>query len=243
VANESNRGLRAARADQYVLSLEHLLDADLKVRLEAFSKRYRDYPASVDRPYLVLANTGGGFGGADENFASFGFDELVSAGTGNARGVEFLVQKKLSDIPLYGLISVTLMRTTFTGLDGIERPGAFDQRTLINISGGYRFDERWEASMKFRFASGQPYTPFNTNGTQDVSAYNALRLQNANSLDLRVDRRWNFSTWNLIAYLDIQNVYNNKFSGGVRWNAREQRAEFDESSIGILPSIGISVEF
>jgi hypothetical protein len=243
VANERNRALSAARADQYILSLEHLLGSDLKVRVEAFSKHYRDYPASVDRPYLVLANTGGGFGGADENFASFGFDKLVSAGTGKAHGVEFLAQKKLSDVPLYGLISVTLMRTTFAGLDGIERSGAFDQRTLINISGGYRFDERWEASMKFRFASGQPYTPFNANGTQGVQAYNALRLKDAHSLDLRVDRRWNFRNWNLIAYLDIQNVYNNKFSGSVRWNAREQRAEFDESSIGILPSIGISVEF
>jgi TonB dependent receptor-like, beta-barrel/Carboxypeptidase regulatory-like domain/TonB-dependent Receptor Plug Domain len=243
VANEQNRGLRAARTDQYILSLEHLLDADLKIRLEGFYKRYRDYPASVNRPYLVLANTGGGFGGTDENFASYGFDELVSAGTGSARGVEFLIQKKLSDIPLYGLLSVTLIQTTFVALDAVERPGAFDQRAIMNVSGGYRFDERWEASMKFRFASGQPYTPFNADGTQNISAYNSLRLKNAHSLDLRVDRRWNFSTWNLIAYLDIQNVYNNKFSGGVRWNAREQRAEFNESSIGILPSIGISVEF
>ena len=97
--------------------------------------------------------------------------------------------------------------------------------------------------MKFRFASGQPYTPFKANGTQDVAAYNSLRLKNAHSLDLRVDRRWNFAAWNLITYIDIQNVYNNKFSGEVRWNAREQQAEFDESAIGILPSIGISAEF
>jgi hypothetical protein len=243
VANERNRGLRAARADQHVLSIEHLLDADLRLRVEGFFKSYGDYPASLDRSYLVLANTGGGFGGADENFASFGFDELASTGTGRSQGVELLLQKKMSEIPLYGLVSITLMKTTFSAKDGIERPGAFDQRALINFSGGYRFDERWEASMKFRFASGQPYTPFNANGTQDVSAYNSRRVKSVHSLDFRVDRRWNFSAWNLIAYIDIQNVYNNKFSGSVRWNAREQKAEFDESAIGILPSIGISAEF
>jgi hypothetical protein len=243
VANESNRGLRAARADQYILSVEHLFAADLRLRLEGFLKRYRDYPASLDRPYLVLANTGGGFGGADENYASFGFDRLVSAGTGYSRGVELLLQKKMSEVPLYVVLSITGMRTVFTPTDGVERPGAFDQRAIINLSGGYRFDERWEASMKFRFASGQPYTPFNANGTQDVSAYNSLRLKNVHSLDVRVDRRWNFTGWNLIAYIDIQNVYNNKFSGSVRWNAREQRAQCDESAIGILPSIGISAEF
>lgn len=242
-ANETNKTLRAARADQYIVGVEHLLQADLKVRVEAFTKRYREYPASLDRRYLVLANTGGGFGGSDENFASFGLDNLVSAGTGNSVGMELLIQKKLSEIPLYGLMSVSVTETRFTSLDGVERPGAFDQRVLVNLTGGYRFNERWEASMKFRFATGQPYTPFNPDGTQNVAAYNSLRVKNAHSLDLRVDRRWNFTSWNLIAYLDIQNVYNNKFSGGTRWNAREQRAEFNDSSIGILPSIGVSAEF
>lgn len=243
VANEANSNLLPARVHQYIISAEHLLTPDVKVRLEGFYKRYDNYPASLDRPYLVLANTGGGFGGADENFSSFGFDHLVSAGTGRSYGTELLVQKKLSDTPIYGLLSVTLMRTWFTGLDGIERPGLFDQRALLNVSGGYQFDERWEASMKFRFASGQPYTPFKSNGSQDIAAYNSMRLKSAHSLDVRVDRRWNFSSWNLITYVDIQNVYNNKFSGNVRWNAREQKAEFDESAIGVLPSIGISAEF
>ena len=132
--------------------------------------------------------------------------------------------------------------TRFTALDGIERPGAFDQQILITLSAGYRFDERWEASTKFRFASGQPYTPFNPNGTQNVTAYNSLRVKSAHSLDIRVDRRWSFTTWNLVAYIDVQNVYNNKFTGAVRWNAREQRVESDENGIGILPSIGVSAE-
>jgi hypothetical protein len=166
----------------------------------------------------------------------------VSEGKGRSFGIEFLAQKKLSEIPLYGIASLTLSKTRFTGLDGVERPSAFDQQVLITLSGGYRFDERWEGSAKFRFASGQPYTPFNSNGTQNVASYNSGRVKSAHSLDVRVDRRWNFSTWNLIAYIDIQNIYNNKFAGQVRWNAREQKAEFDESSIGLLPTIGVSAE-
>lgn len=243
VANQANRNLKATRANQYIAGVEHLVRPDLKLRAEVFVKDYFDYPASINRPYLVLANTGGGFGGSDENFASFGLDNLSSAGKGRSLGVEILAQKKLSEIPLYGLVSITLSNTQFTALDGIERPGAFDQQFIINLSGGYRFDERWEASAKFRFASGQPYTPFNADGTQNVAAYNSQRVKNAHSLDIRVDRRWNFSTWNLIAYIDIQNVYNNKFAGTVRWNARERKAETNESSIGLLPSIGVSAEF
>jgi hypothetical protein len=243
VANPENRRMKATRADQYILGVEHLLRTDLKVRLEGFLKEYGNYPASVTRPYLVLANTGGGFGGAEDNFASFGLDPLVSEGTGRSYGVELLLQKKLSEIPLYGLASVTLSRNAFTALDGIERSGAYDQQVILNLTAGYQFDARWEASMKFRFATGRPYTPFTSTGTQNVSEYNSLRVPAGHGLDIRVDRRWNFSSWNLIAYVDIQNIYNNKGSGTVRWNAREQQVESNENAIGILPSIGVSAEF
>jgi hypothetical protein len=242
VANASNRRLTHVRADQFIFGVEHLIRDDLRFRIEGFSKIYSNYPASLERQYLVLANTGGGFGGSDENFASFGLDELVSWGKGRALGVEFLLQKKLSDIPLYGLASLTLSQSRFTSVDGVERPGAFDQKLILNLSAGYRFDEKWEASMKFRYASGHPFTPFNTNGTQNVALYNSELTSPIHSLDIRVDRRWNFESWTLITYVDIQNIYNNKHSGSVRWNAREQRVEMDESSIGILPSIGVSAE-
>lgn len=242
VANEANRSLTHVRADQFILGVEHLIREDLRFRIEGFSKIYSNYPASLARQYLVLANTGGGFGGSDENFASFGLDELVSWGKGRALGVEFLLQKKLSDIPLYGLASLTLSQSRYTSIDGVERPGTFDQELILNLSAGYKFDEKWEASMKFRYASGHPFTPFNTNGTQNVALYNSELTSPIHSLDIRVDRRWNFETWTLITYLDIQNIYNNKHSGSVRWNAREQRVEMDESSIGLLPSIGVSAE-
>jgi hypothetical protein len=242
-SNPANSSLTAARATQYIVGVDHLLAADVKLRLEAFYKSYAEYPASVTRRYLVLANTGGGYGGSDENFASYGLDLLTSGGGGFSRGIEVLLQKKLSDIPAYGLMSLTFGQTRFAALDGIERPGAFDQSFILNLTGGYRFDERWEASAKFRFSSGQPYTPFNADGTQNVSMYNSERTKPAHSLDVRVDRRWNFSAWNLIAYLDLQNIYNNKFTGIVRWNARERRVETNEDGIGILPSIGISAEF
>jgi outer membrane receptor for ferrienterochelin and colicin len=243
VSNELNKSLRQARVDQFIIGVEHLLRADLKIRLEGFYKKYADYAASLDRRYLVLSNTGAGFGGTDDNFASYGLDQLVSSGYGRAFGVEFLAQKKLSEIPLYGLLSLTWGRTRFTALDGIERPGSFDQPFIVNVTGGYRFNDRWEASMKFRYSTGKPYTPFNPDGTQNVSEYNSMRMESPHALDVRVDRRWFFNSWTLIAFVDIQNVFNNKFTGTVRWNAREQKVETDENAIGILPSIGISAEF
>jgi hypothetical protein len=41
------------------------------------------------------------------NFASFGLDPLNSDGTGLAKGFEVSLQKKLSDTPYYGILSLT----------------------------------------------------------------------------------------------------------------------------------------
>ena len=241
-AFESNKDLKMIQANQFVLGFDHRISADALLKVEAFYKDYKNYPTSTVRPYLVLANTGAGFAGSDDNYSSFGLEPLVDAGYGKARGIELSVQKKLSDIPYYGIFSFTYSKSDYTSLDGIERSGSYDQNWIINLSGGYKFDEFWEVSSKFRFASGRPYTPFNFDGTQNIIDYNTRRIKSTHSLDVRVDKRWYFSGWTLITYVDIQNIYNQSNQNGVRWDRREMRTD-ESSSIGILPSIGISAEF
>lgn len=242
VANPVNRHLRHVRARHLVAGVDVLPRDDTKVTLEVFLKRYSDYPASLARPYLVLANTGAGFGGADDGFASFGLEPLASRGSGLSRGLELFVQKKFSEIPCYGTVSASYSQTEFRSLDGVLRPSAFDQRWIVNIGGGYVFDERWEVSGRFRLATGRPYTPYTPNGTLDLSRYNGARLQTNHSLDVRVDRRWHFENWVLVTYLDIQNIYNRKPVNVPRFNARTGQPE-ESRAIGILPSIGITAEF
>ncbi len=237
-----NRNLDAIKVNQYILGLSRRLSEDVKVKLEGFYKDYQDYPASTLRPYLVLANTGAGYGGAEENFESFGLEPLVSKGAGRARGVEFSVQKRSTGQGLYGLLSATFAKTDFTALDGIERPSTFEQKWILNISGGYIFNNEWEFSFKFRYASGRPATPYNYDGTQSLSKYLTIRLPDIHSLDLRVDKRWDLGGLNLITYIDVQNVYNRNNIQNIRWDYQKMKVD-DESTIGILPSIGISLEF
>jgi hypothetical protein len=244
MSNPANTRLDHVRVNQAVLGVEHLLRSDLRVRVEGYVKDYADYPASTDRPWLVLANTGAGFGGAEDGFSSFGFDNLVSGGTGVSRGVELLVQKRLSDIPFYGILSLSFNQTDYTALDGASRPGLYDQRVIFNLSGGYRFDEKWEVSMKFRLGTSTPYTPFLDDGSRDYTAdFNSARLPSFNALDVRIDRRWLFDGWNLITYIDIQNIYNRDNVQGYRWDPRNNVVESTGGTIGILPTIGVSAEF
>lgn len=241
-AEEQNKNLKHVRVDQFIAGFDQLLRRDINLKVEAFYKNYKNYPTSLLRPYLVLANTGAGFAGAEDNFSAFGLEPLVSEGKGDVRGIELSIQKKSSDIPHYGIFSLTYSESFFTALDDVRRIGSYDQKWIVNLSAGYIFNDRWEASIKFRFATGKPYTPFNSDGTQSIINYNTARLEPVHSLDIRVDRRWNFDGWNLITYIDVQNVYNRTNEFFVRWDARTQ-AVAEPSSIGILPSIGISVEF
>jgi len=238
----SNKNLKAVRVNQFVLGYDRKLRDDVRIKLEGFYKDYRDYPASLLRPYLVLANTGAGYGGSDDNFSSFGLEPLNNGGKGEVHGVEFSVQKKSSNIPHYGILSITWSEVYFTALDGVRRIGNYDQKWIINLSAGYVFNNKWETSFKFRFTSGNPFTPFNNDGTQSVLNYNSQRFKPFHSLDVRVDRRWDFERFALITYLDIQNIYNNKNSNTIRFDYRKGEVD-NQSSIGLLPSIGVSLEF
>ncbi|MBX2975199.1 MAG: TonB-dependent receptor [Ignavibacteriaceae bacterium] len=241
IADSRNKDLKQIKVNQYISGIDYRLRNDINVRLEGFYKDYSNYPTSISRPYLVLANTGAGYVGADDNYSSFGLEQLSSDGNGYARGIELSLQKKSSDIPHYGVLSLTYSESFFKALDGIKRPGSYDQKWIFNVSAGYIFNERWEASMKFRFATGKPYTPFNFDGSQTVALYNSDRLPDLHSLDIRIDRRWNFSDWALITYIDIQNIYNRNNISFYRWDARTQSVD-KTSNIGILPSIGVSLE-
>ncbi|HTP13710.1 MAG TPA: TonB-dependent receptor [Bacteroidota bacterium] len=242
VSNSTNRNLGFILANQYVLGVDHTLRADTRISLEGYIKEYSDYPASTLRPYLVLANTGAGYGGSDDGFASFGLDPLSGSGSGESHGVELLAQKRLSEIPCYGTVSVSYNVTKFRGIDGVLRASSWDQRWILNIGGGYLPNSEWEFSTKFRYVTGRPYTPFDPDGAQVPALYNTLRIAPNHSLDVRVDRRWSFARWTLVTYIDIQNIYNRKPLDVPRYNPETQRAEQD-ASIGILPSIGISAEF
>jgi len=238
--SNKEKSLKPITADQIVVGYSHTPLEDLKVQLEVYYKNYTNYPGRVYRPQAVLAPAG------FEDFTAdipYGLEPLDNSAKGWSRGVELFIQKKLSEIPLYGLMSITYSESNFTSLDNVERPSKYDSRFIFNLSVGYRISESWEVSSKFRAATGVPTTPYTETGKIDFTQYNeGDRLPMFNALDLRVDKRWNFEWGTLITYLDIQNIYGEKNVSGTRWDAREGKA-INQTSIGVLPSIGISAEF
>jgi hypothetical protein len=244
VGDPSNASLKPFRADQAVLGVEHLLREDVKLQFELYAKGYAQYPRRLFRPQAVLSPSG--FDDVTSDIP-FGLEPLAAVAAGRSIGAELFVQKQLSDVPLFGLASVSVARTTFDDADGVRRPGSFDTRAIANAVLGWRPNARWELSGKFRVASGLPTTPFIAAGPDagrlDFTQWNAgERLPLFHSLDVRVDRRWSLQRVQLVGYLDIQNVYGRQNVSGLQWDQRTQTVERN-TSIGLLPSIGFSVEF
>ena len=105
-----------------------------------------------------------------------------------------------------------------------------------------------------RTSQGLPTTPYITTqeranetgfpvGSLDFAYYNqGDRLPFFYSVDLRVDKRWFFSGWQLITYIDVQNVTGQQNVSGNQFDQQTGQV-VQNTSIGVLPSIGINVEF
>jgi hypothetical protein len=252
LGEQSNRNaLKPIRVDQAILGYEWVVTSDLKFQIEGYYKDYANYPGRVFRPQAVLAPSGFDDVTAD---IPFGLEPLESSARGTAYGVELFLQKKLSEIPLYGLISASYNVTRFQGLDGTWRVGSFDSPLIFNVAAGYRFSDEWELSMKVRSSTGLPTTPFITTaeraremrqpiGAIDFGRYNdGERLRRFYALDVRLDKRWYLAGLQLVTYVDVQNITGRRNESGVRWDPATQQAT-RVLSIGVLPSIGVTIEF
>ncbi len=237
-----NQGLTAFRSDHWVTGFSYTVNPTLRFTVEAYNKVYKDYPVSSQFPALSLANVGDTFAVRDIIFP------LTSAGRGRARGLEFFVEKKFTN-KWFGQANFALMRSRQGGLDGILRPSTFDYPRVFNAVGGYKFNPKWELSLRGSFLSGRPYTPFNeplsrqlSRGVFDLTQINALRLPSYARLDVRVDRMFTVRNKPFLLFVGAQNVTNRKNIGGLGWNRNTNVAEFGDQ-LGLFPLVGIDWRF
>ncbi|MFO0588685.1 MAG: TonB family protein [Polyangiaceae bacterium] len=184
-------------------------------------------------------------------------DDLVVEGAGNsgvgvAYGAEWLLRYK-PDERFFGWIAYTLSRSERRWSDA---PGArsaqtdFDQTHNLTVLGSYQLPYGFRAGLRFRLVSGNPYTPISpglynaTVGYQElVRGYprNSARLPLFHQLDLRVDKKFQFKSWALSGYLDLQNVYNQQNVEGLIYNF-DSTQQANVYGLPIVASVGIRGE-
>jgi hypothetical protein len=71
---------------------------------------------------------------------------------------------------------------------------------------------------------------------------NSERIEDAHSMDVRVDRKWKFDSWELSAYLDVTNVYAHARVLGYSYNYDySERQAFEE--LPFVPALGVRGSF
>jgi hypothetical protein len=174
--------------------------------------------------------------------------KLESSGKAQSYGLEVTVQKKMAD-GIYGLIAGSYYRARYKGLDEKWYDRVYDNKFNFAIEGGYKPNEKWEYSLRWLYAGGAPYTPFDEQasltvhkGVFNVSQINASRLPDFHSLNLRVDRRFYFQSTTLTVYLSIWNAYGRRNIAAYTWNDVDNKIT-EELMWGTLPVFGIKYEF
>lgn len=225
-----------------VARLSRLLGDDTRLGIEAYSKDYDGLPYDPTQPEYAILD------GLDSEQDLYAFDTLATGGDARSRGIEIMLEKKLVS-GVYGLVAGSIGSSEYMNPGQPWRRRIFDNGCTFTVEGGYRLDERWEFSARFVWAGGRPYTPLDIAASAasgrtilDSTRVNAERLPAYHSLNIRVDRRFNFSGSNLTAYASVWNVYDRRNISAVYWNSIEDRPD-QILQWGIMPVIGLEYEF
>jgi TonB-dependent Receptor Plug Domain/Carboxypeptidase regulatory-like domain len=218
-----DRTLNPERATQVVLGTEFGPREGLKVQVSAYY---------TDRSNLLTRIDDG---------------DYKNVGRGTTYGGELLAILRRGDFSAWA--SYSLSRST-----RVDRPNAesrlfdFDQPHDLNLAASWKLG-RWQLGARFRYSSGQPYTPVTSSVfDSDSDAYvplfgdvNSQRVAGHHQADVRIDRSWKVGRVTLSAFLDVQNVYLNASTVGYGYSF-DYSERFGFESIPILPSIGLRGE-
>lgn len=251
------------RSNQISLGLDYKASSTMQFNTDVFYKQYSQYPFLVD-DQISLANYNG-------EYVAIKTQTTTSTNNGHAYGIECYLSQKLKKKWFYsGAVSYVI--SSFENENQEYVPSSWDSRIYANITLGKSFKKHWTLGAKFTFSGATPYTPYDTQisankanwdinrrGVFDYNKLNTERLSPYHSLDIRVDKKWFFKRSTILLFLDLQNLYNNKFKllpylttvkdeqGNLITDANNPDAyalKLINSDTGrVLPTIGFSVEF
>ena len=241
------------QSDHYVIGIQHYLNPAANISLEGFYKQYSDYPVSV-LDQVSLANKGA-------DFEVLGNEDVETLGKGRSYGLEFQYQQKLLN-NFYSIFSYTYFFSEFTGFDtATYTPSVWDSRHLISFVGGYKLKKNWEISSRYRFAGQTPYVPTNLEATLisypeiilDYTRLGEEKLETFSQLDIRVDKKWNYSQLSLNIFIEVQNILGQSIPRPNEYGlSRDMDGNLNnplslslinQDTSTSIPSIGIVVDF
>jgi hypothetical protein len=242
VQSEDFKSLKTPLAVHYIAGFSKNLGDATRLSIEAYYKVYRNFPVNPEQPTMFLFDQVQVFGIFWSNAA------LKDNGKADAKGVEVTLQKKLAE-DFYGLVSGSVSNSGYEDMFGKRHDRIYDNRFNFNVEGGYIPGNDWEFKVRWVYAGGAPYTPFNYEasrsagvGIWDLSKTNSERLPDYHSMNIRIDKKFYFNSSSLLVYLSVWNVYNRKNVAFYYWN--EVKNDIDsQTQWSTLPVLGVEYKF
>jgi len=215
------------------VGIEQELSRNVELSLEPFHKHLFDLVSRRIDP-----NAPSGF-------------RYTNEGSGFVYGAELLLKYK-PDARFLGWIAYTISRSERRALpEQDNRIFEYDQTHVLAALGSLRLGRGWEIGARFRYVTGNPYTPIRGGAFDaDAGAYAAVeqrplysaRVPAFYSLDVRVEKRWRLSEHaNVSVYLDVLNATNRRNVEGITGNFDYSRTTV-VAGLPILPVVGVRGE-
>ncbi len=226
--NIRNAKLKASKATHYITGVDYLITKDMQIKVEIFYKDMKNLPFSLtDTSRLYFSN-----------------------GTGNAKGIELSLTKRMSR-DLYFLLNYTYCKSIRNdGNYSKNYDHDFDSPHIFNFMSTYKLGKWWDFGVTLRYSTGLPYTPYDLTTRYQVNGKwycekdekNSERLPDYFRIDLRADRRFIFKNFNISTFIEVWNLTNHENVINYEYSDDFLKKE-PVILFSLMPMIGLSFEF
>lgn len=239
-----NKNLGLSKSQHTVLSYSHFFTKNLRFKTELYYQRLFNIPVSIyDTSTFSTVNIQDGYI----------IDPLTNKGTGSNYGIEFSLEKYLSN-NLYYMINTSAYEAKYKALDNIERNTLYNGRFVCNAVAGKDFvtsnqKRTFGINIKFLYRGGLWDSPIDIQssaaaGTTKYVQKQAFttKLPDYYRADIKVSVKWNRARRTNTLSLDLQNATNRENVYANFYDPLKQKV-ITIKQLGILPILNYKTEF
>ncbi len=229
-SDTTNADVENEKITQYSLGLKYYLTPDIEILVEPYYQDLDNLVVEQDSVNQTVGNSGEG--------RSYGVDAAITRRFDDGWSANF----------------------NYSYNDARVRDGKglafydadFSRPHFVSLGGIWEISARWKLSARWKWASGAPRDEFivfdNVLGdgqplrfSKQITSTNTDRYESYNSLNFRADYRRAFGRTNVIAFIDIINVYGADNPGSSEFNERTGEDVIEEGES--LPLVGFRLEW
>lgn len=246
----ANKNLSLMKSAHFVLGYEFRPRDDWRWQMEAYYQRHYDVA-------IGTVNAKGAFLRSESLLNlmdGYTTDSLVSDGTGRNYGLDFTLEKFLTQ-GFYFILTTSFYQAKYTARDGVERNSRFSGRFVQNILLG----KEWKmgknktntlaVNVRSLWAGGNRYVPIDLAQSQKrnttVRIYERSyeeQLPNYFRFDTRISFTKNRRRTTSTVSLDIQNLFNRTNLYQPFYDSATKSLQFD-TQLGLVPILNWRLEF